>query len=250
MSRRNSAFDPTHVLVVTGDQAAEIRATNAALDAVLDHADTVGIWIEEAQLDDDHPALVASLCDAFTRVNGERPRPDHFTGTVDDVRSSLSELLSTTSFHRFVSLTRLDASRDGCRLFTYVPDHRTFEVDASVSPGLDAAIRASIETESAALLPAGTLADWDADGRHYELSPPHLCLEGDGCHALTNVSGVDLNDERREIRLEWETDSDSIVSKVITKLGPERPSRFRFDSADRYEDVASAFDELSTELEW
>ena len=245
MSRQDSAFDPTHVLVVTGDQADEIRATNAAIDAVLDHADTVEVRVSEDQLADDHPALVASLREAFARVGDE-----HFRGDVADVRSSLSELLSMTSFHRFVSIPRLEAFRDGRRLLDYVPDHRTFAVDTSVSPGLDGAIRGSIETESAALLPAGTLADWDADGRHYELSPPHLCLEDDGCHALANIAGVELDDERCEIRLEWESGSETIISKFVSKLGPEKPSRFRFDSTDRYEAVASAFEKLGTELDW
>ncbi|MBZ6496604.1 hypothetical protein [Natrinema longum] len=244
MTRQNSGFDPTHVLVVTGDQAAEIRATNAAIDAILDHADTVDIWIEEAQLGDDHPALVASLRDAFARVSDDR-----FRGTVDDVRSSLSALLSDHSFHRFVSLRRLDAFRDGQRLLTYVPDHRTFEVKTTVSSGVEAAIRGSVETEAATLLPAGPLVDWDADGHHYELSPPHLCLE-EGCHALTNIAGVALDDDRREIRLEWETGSETVRSRLVGKLSPEKPTRFRFDSTDRYEDVASAFDELADDLEW
>jgi len=245
MSRQHSEFNPTHVLVVTGDQEDEIRATNATIDAVLDHAHTVEIRISEDQLADDHPDLVASLRDAFARVTDE-----HFRGDVTDVRSSLSELLSTTSFHRFVSITRLDAFRDERRLLNYVPDHRTFEIDTSVSPGLEDAIRGSIETEPAVLLPAGTLADWYTDGQHYELSPPHLCLEGDGCHALTKISGVDLDDERREIRLEWQSGSETLVSTVLNKLGPEKPSRFRFDSVDQYEDVANAFKELGTELDW
>ncbi|AFO56223.1 MULTISPECIES: hypothetical protein [unclassified Natrinema] len=245
MSQQNSEFNPTHVLIVTGDQAAGIRATNAAIDAALDHADTVDIWLSEDQLADDHPDLVASLRDAFARVNDER-----FRGDVDDVRHSLSELLSMTSFHRFVSLTRLDASRDGQRLLTYVPDHRTFKIDESVSPDLDTAIRSSIESESAALLPAGTLADWYADGQHYELSPPNLCLEGEGCHKLTNITSVDLDDERREIRLEWETGSDLTIAKIINKIGPTKPRQLQFDSAERYEAVARVFEALSTELDW
>ncbi|WP_241432451.1 hypothetical protein [Natrinema gari] len=155
-----------------------------------------------------------------------------------------------TSFHRFVSLTRLDASRDGQRLLTYVPDHPTFKIDASVSPDLDIAIRSSIESESAALLPAGTLADWYADGQHYELSPPNLCLEGEGCNKLTNITSVDLDDERREIRLEWEIGSDLTIAKIINKIGPTKPRQLQFDSAERYEAVARVFEALSTELDW
>lgn len=44
MTEENHQFDPTHVLVVTtsGDTAAEATATAAAVEAVLEDADTLG----------------------------------------------------------------------------------------------------------------------------------------------------------------------------------------------------------------
>lgn len=246
MSRQDSEFDPTHVLVVTdSEDSEEIRATNAAVDAVLDHADVVDIWINKAQLRDDHPSLVDSLENAFVQVDG-----DHFSGEVDAVRASLSELLSVSSFHRFISLERLEASRGDETLLYYVPDHRQFRIDASVSPGVDDAIRGAIEHEDAALLPAGSLSDWYDDGTHYELSPPHLCVDDKTCHDLTQISHIELDDDRHEIRIEWGGRSTGLVSNALSKVGPSKPSRFQFDSVNRYETVAAAFGRLRSELDW
>lgn len=246
MSRQDSEFEPTHVLVVTdeGDTDSEVAATNAAIDAVLEHADTVEVWLDEEQLASDRPKLTATLREAFNRIED-----GHIRGRVDAVRFALSELLSDTSFHRFVSLERLEAGRDDQTILSYVPDHRTFEVDTDTATGLTSDIRGAIETEAAALLPAGPIVDWYSEGKHYELSPPYLCIDGEGCHRLTKIDSIELDDEERAITIEWSSRSGSVVSTVLSKLGPGRPTTFRFESHNRFEDVATAFRDLAAALD-
>lgn len=246
MSRQHSEFEPTHVLVVTADDtAAEVTATNDAIRAALDHADAVDVWVDLDLLDEDHPSLGDSVREAFTPVGDGR-----FRGDVVDFEATFSELLGETTFHRFVTLERLAASRGGETFLSYVPDHRAFGIDSDVAPGLDGAVREAVENEDAALLPAGTLVDWYCDGTHYELSPPHLCVDGTVCHDLSRIVRVQLDDRRREIGIEWEHESTGLLSRVLERLGPSAPDRFTFDSEARYQAVAERFRELGAELGW
>jgi hypothetical protein len=81
--------DPTHVLVssTTDDAGVEADATTAAVAAVLDHADSVTLWVDTTLLSDDHPALARRLREATTST-GEKLR-----APVEDVREPLSDLL-------------------------------------------------------------------------------------------------------------------------------------------------------------
>lgn len=241
----DSDIDPTHVLVITDDETVEeVSAANAAIDAALDHADTVDLWLDEEQLESDHPELYEQIRNAFDRMSD-----GHLRGAVagDSVRMSLSELLDDTSFHRFISLERLEASHNGDIFLSYVPDHRLFDVDASVQPDVEAAIRGAIETEQAALLPSEAFVDWYAEGRHYELSPTHLCVDDRECYDLTNIEAVHFDDLTMQI--EW-TGGSGTISKILTSLGPDRPTTLQFEHQNRYEDVVHAFQRLGEQLGW
>jgi hypothetical protein len=167
MSGHDCRFEPTHVLVVTtsGDATVEATATAAAVRAVLDHADTVALRIDLDAIATDHPDLAHRLQDRTDRVD------DELRARVDRVCGPLSDLLDVTDVHRFVTLERLDASRDGRQILHYVPDHAIFEIDASAADGVAEALDRAVTDLPAGLLPATTLADWDDDGTHYELDP-------------------------------------------------------------------------------
>ncbi|MFD1647411.1 hypothetical protein [Haloarchaeobius litoreus] len=249
MAGQDHPFDPTHTLVITtsGDATAEASATAAAVGAVLDHADAVTLHLDPGALASDHPELAEQLRAATEQVDDGVLR-----APVDRVREPLAALLNLTDVHRFVTLERLDASRDGRQLLHYVPDHTTFTVDATAAEGVVDSVSCAVADEHAGLLPAGTLAAWDADGTHYELTPPSLCVDGSTCFGLGALDGIAFDDGGRAIRLTWAT-GDGLLATVGTLLGPNRPERFEFDSPNRYADVAGAFetvaDALGLELE-
>lgn len=237
MSHRNSDFDPTHVLVTDAENTTdEIHATNAAIDAVLDHADTVDLWIDEDLLGNDHPALVDKLHETFVRVQDE-----HFQGRSDDVRTILSEFLSETgtSIHRFVSLERLELTRNDACLLYHVPDHHRCVIDTSISSAVEPAVRHAIEPESAMLLPSRTLAEWYSDRTRYELSPPNFCISPSrrfidiaGCYTLTDISRVHVDDERREIRIEWDEPSGFASTALGISVQTDQPDSSSIQSTD------------------
>ena len=236
MSPHDRPLDPTHTLVLatSGDATAEASATAAALRTVLDHTDTVMLDLDLDVLASDHPRLAERLRD---RVDDDG---DTLRAPVDRVRDPLSDLLALTDIHRFVTLERLDAFRDGRLLLHYVPDHATFEVDAAAADGVDDAVSRAVADEPAGLLPAGTLADWYEGGTQYELGPPSLCVDGSTCFALAELERVAFDDGNQTIRVTWR-DGGGILAAASELLGPRRPNRFAFDSPNRYEDVAAAF---------
>jgi hypothetical protein len=234
--------DPTHVLVssTTDDAGVEADATTAAVAAVLDHADSVTLWVDTTLLSDDHPALARRLREATTST-GEKLR-----APVEDVREPLSDLLSLRDFHRSVSLERLDAVRDGEQLLSYVPDHSQFRLDVEPVPELERAVGTALDGKPAGLLPATVLAAWDEDGTHYRLEPPSLCVDN-ACFSLSLLARCEFDEQRREIRLSWAT-GDGILASVIERIGPSRPTRLAFDSAGRYEDATEAFRTIAAPL--
>ena len=249
MSGQDRPFDPTHTLVLatSGDATAEASATATAVRAVLDHADTVTLHLDPGALASDHPELAAELRAATEQVDDGVRR-----ASVDRVREPLAALLDLTDVHRFVTLERLDASRDGRLLLHYVPDHTTFEVDATAAEGVVDAVSRAVADEPASLLPETVLADWDVDGTQYELAPPSLCVDGATCFGLGALDRVAFDDADRTIRLTWAA-GDGLLATAGELLGPNRPRRFEFDSANRYVHVAEAFetvaDALGVELE-
>lgn len=251
----DSTFERTDVLVLASnaDSAAEADATAAAVDAVLHHADTVAMRVDRRALAGDHPQVATAIEESFERVADGRTSGDdaHFRGRVDAVRDALDALLECTSVHRFASLDRVDAFSDDCRVLHYVPDHGRFELDATAAGDggvlLDD-LEAAVRCHPAGVLPRRTLADWYEDGQHYELEPPSLCVDGAACFDLGKLDGLALDAPNREIRLSWRGD-DGVVATLLGALGPTRPDRFRFDSPNRYEDVAKAFRDVAEALD-
>lgn len=148
--------------------------------------------------------------------------------------------------HRFVTLDRVDAFRDGRQILRYVPDHRRFAVTVDHDGRLEAAIRAAIRDEPAALLPATTLAAWDDGGTRYALEPPSLCVDN-ACFSLASLDGIAFDEPAREIQLTWSTD-EGITASLIGLFRTERPGRLRFDSSERYDAVADGFRDVAESL--
>jgi hypothetical protein len=246
MTDQNRAFDPTHVLVLatSGDAGTEAEVTAAAVEAVLDRADVVSVRVDTDALASDFPTLARRLGDAA----GSDDEDDVTCRSVDAIREPLSDLLAQSIVHRFVTLERLDAFRDGHRVLGYVPDHHRFELDAAADEGLVDAVATAIADRPAGLLPATVLADWYEDGTHYELEPPSLCVDGDTCFALRSIEGVAFDGDDHEIRLTW-TSEGGVAAAVLDFVGASRPERFRFDSPNRYEAVARAFRRLADALD-
>ncbi|MFC6953253.1 hypothetical protein [Halorubellus litoreus] len=255
-ARDATAFDPTHALVVATDADAtvEARATADAVDAVLDHADTVAVAVDRPMLADEHPAVADDLRTAFASTEatsdatGGGARP--LRAPVHEVRDALASLLALSCVHRFVAVERLDAFRDDRRVLAYVPDHGQFRVDAHATTDRDA-LRAAVDDALAAapagLLPARPLADWTAAGTRHVLEPPSLCVD-DACFDLGALERVHLDADDRVVELAWRVD-DGLVARALDALGPSRPDRFRFDSANRYADVAAAFRTVADALD-
>lgn len=248
-SSRNREFEPTHDLTFVGTSGAraEVDAANAALAVIFEHADRLDLWLDAALLGDDHPEVLASLREAFEPVDDE-----HLRGPVSGVPDDLWDLLAMTSIHRFVSLERLEASREGAMLVRHVPDHHVFVVDVSPSEDLLEDLRDAMATEAGCFLPAETLAEWTtAGGNHYELSPPSICIDGDGCLGLSGLADIRIDEDRREIRLVW-SEPEGITGRLSaglrSLLGPDRPHRFRFRSDDRFREVAAAFEPIADAL--
>jgi len=244
MPGQDRPFEPTHVFVVTtsGDATAEATATAAAVSAVLDHADTVALRLDVDALATDHPDLAHRLRARTDRVD------DELRARVDRVRGPLSDLLDVTDVHRFVTLERLDASRDGRQVLHYVPDHAIFEIDASAAKEVTDAVSCAVTDVPAGLLPVTVLADWYEDGTHYELDPPSLCVGDATCFDLAALERVAFDDDGRSICLTWEREG-GVLATAMELLGPSRPERLRFDSSNRYEDVAAAFETVADALD-
>lgn len=250
----DSSFEPTHALVLAVDDArSEAEATAAAVEVVLEHADSVEVRVDLPALADDHPRVAAAIEESFERVDDGRSNGEqaHRRGRVDAVRAALDALLELTSVHRFASLERVDAFSDDRRVLHHVPDHGRFELDATAAADRDALasdVSAAVADHPAGLLPARTLADWYDDGTRYELEPPSLRVDGDACFDLGALDGVAFDASNREIRPSWD-DDDGVVATLLGALGPARPERFRFDSANRYEGVAGAFRDVADALD-
>ncbi|WP_440988917.1 hypothetical protein [Haloarchaeobius baliensis] len=242
MSHRQ--FDPTHVLVITtsGDASAEARATAAAVRAVFDHTDTVVLRLDVDGLASDHPEI-ANGVRAATEAEGGVLR-----AAVDQIRDPLTALLDLTDVHRFVTLERLDAFRDGRQVLHYVPDHTTVELDDAASDGVADAVSRAVTDEPVGLLPAGRLADWYEDGTHYELAPPSLCVDDSACFDLAALERVEVDREHHVVRLSWAR-GDGVLAAASELLGPNRPEQFAFDSPNRYADVAEAFETVADALD-
>jgi|GEM_PF-1135803 hypothetical protein len=249
MPAPDSSFDPTHVLVLAADDArSDAEATAAAVDAVLDHADTVELHLDHRALADDHPRVADALASTLEPVDGD---DGHRRGRADAARDALGALLAISSFHRFVSLSRVDAFSDDRRVLHYVPDHGRLELDATAAADDTALVNdldGAVTGHVAGLLPRRTLADWYEDGTRYELEPPSLCVDGDACFDLGALAGVAFDASNREIRLSWYDDT-GVVATLLGALGPTRPERFRFDPSNRYEDVAGAFRDVADALD-
>ena len=250
----DAAFEPTHTLVVrerADATAGEVRRTNAALWAVLDRGDRIDLWIDAALLGDDHPAVRDEIASSFRRLDGGR-----FRGRLPACRDALESLLSLTSFHRFVSLERLEVrTADGLRL-RCVPDHRTFELDETAAGGVAAEIEASLTDTGAALLPARTLAEWRSEGKRYAVRPPQFCVDREGrneagyCVELAALGEVSVDRERRRIDLRWGGESTGgLLRRVADAIGPTPPSSFRFDDDETFRSVAAAFELVGEKLD-
>lgn len=255
--------DPTHVVVpgtgAEADAAAEARATAAAVDAVLDHADVLEVWVDLAAIASDHPAVANAFEGALERAiggdDGDAPSASDgagpLRGRTEVARESLRELLALSSYHRFVSLERLDASVNGRRVMTYVPDHGQFRIDADASPDRDALledVRAALAGERAGLLPARTLATWRASGARYALEPPSLCVNDRTCFGLSKLEGVVLAPADRVVELEWAT-GDGLASRLLDAVGASRPERFDLESQTDYEAVAAGLRTVADALD-
>ena len=251
-----TAFDPTLALVVATDADAtvEARATADAVDAVLDHVDSVAVTVHLPMLAGEHPVVADDLRTAF--ASAEAASDDAGGGArtlrapVHEVRDALASLLALTCVHRFVAVERLDAFRDDRRVLAYVPDHGQFCVDARAitdPDALRAGVEGALDAAPAGLLPARSLADWTDGGTRYVLEPPSLCVD-DACFDLGALERVRLDADDRVVELAWRVD-DGVVARALDALGPSRPHRFRFDSANRYADVAAAFRTVADALD-
>jgi len=255
--------DPTHVVVpaTRGDAAAEARATAAAVDAVLDRADAVDLHVDLRAIAGDHPAVANALETAFEAADedparapdGPEERSDSsaFRAPVAAVRDPLDDLLALSSYHRFVSLERLDASRDGRRVLTHVPDHGRFRIDANAAADRDALlddVRAALASEPAGLLPARTLATWQSSGARYALAPPSLCANDGTCFGLSKLEGVVLAPVDRVVELEWRV-GDGLATRILDAIGASRPERFALESREAYEPVAGGFRTVANALD-
>ncbi|NHN49646.1 hypothetical protein G9464_18925 [Halostella sp. JP-L12] len=251
--RSDAKFDPTHVLLATepadGTAAAEVRRTNAALWPVLDRGDRVDLWLAARQLGDDHPDVRDEIAASFRRLDEGR-----FRGRLPACRDATESLLSLTSFHRFVSLERLEVRTPDGLLLRHVPDHGTFDLDETAAAGVARAIEADLDDVHAALWPARTLAEWWSDGRRYAVRPPQFCVEReDGkvgfCTDLSGIWGIAVDRDRRRIDLRWGESSDGLLGRIGDAIRPTPPSTFRFDDEGRFESAAAAFELVGEKLD-
>jgi len=252
-------FDPTHVLLVaSGDGSTDAAATAAAVDAVLDHADAVALHLDRAAVEAEHPEVAAAFADALDPVDGDDGRlrgpldgpegapaeRDVAGDDFDDVRDALVSFLELTSFHRFVSLERVDAFREDRRLLNYVPDHGRFDLDVDAAAdgnALVADVGSAVADHPAGLLPGRTLAAWTEGGTRYELAPPSLCVDDRTCFGLERLDAVALDPAAREVHLSWAV-GDGLLASALDALGASRPREFQFAAEDRYATVAAAFE--------
>jgi hypothetical protein len=122
-----------------------------------------------------------------------------------------------------------------------------FEIDASAAHGVAEAVEPAVTDVPAGLLAATVLSDRYEDGTHYELDPPSLCVGDAACFDLAALERITFDDDDRSIRLTWEHNG-GVLATALDLLGPSRPEWLRFDSANRYEDVAAAFETVADAL--
>lgn len=244
-ARDSATITPTHELTLVGspDEQDEVRAYNAGIEAVLDYADAVDVWLDVDLIQSDHPEIARSI-----RSELEPADDDRYVGSPAAVREALSGLLPLTTIHRFVGLERLDARMNDRVFFRHVPDHHVWSLDASTTPDLVGHVRDAIGDETAVLLPAETIAEWQGtDGTRYELSPPSLCIDGTRCLGLGALVGIEIDDDRREIRLDW-AESGGVLGRVVSFVVPDRPGKLQFESAEEFREVADAFEPLADQF--
>ncbi len=250
MTREDQQFDPTHVLVLTTSDdssteasetktAIEANATKTAVEAILDYADSLVLSIDVEALAGDHPEIAHQLKQKSNSIE-----EDILRASPEKIHSPLSDLLSLTSFHRFVTLERIDAFRNDKQILHYVPDHRRFEINAGVDDQLETAIKTAIENEPAGLLPATVLADWYENDTHYKLEPPSLCANN-ACFSLSQIDNIEFNKNAREIQISWST---GVMDSIIDLIRTSRPTHFQFNSSNRYDTIADALRDVAVEL--
>lgn len=250
----DASFDPTHSLLVRESAdatAGEVRRTNAALWPVLDRGDRADLWLDATRLGDDHPEVRDEIAASFRRLGDDR-----FRGRLPGCRDALESLLALTSFHRFVSLERLEVRTADGLLLRYVPDHRVFELDETAADGVAAEIASELADTGAGLLPARTLAAWRSEGRRYAVRPPQFCVDREGrvdagyCVELTALGEVAVDRDRRRIDLRWGDESaGGLLRRVADAIRPTPPSSFAFDDGETFRSVAAAFELVGEELD-
>lgn len=231
------------IIVGSPDGEARIGAYNAGIEAVFDYADEVEVWLDIDLIQSDHPDIIDSIQSSLDSAGDGQ-----FVGSANEAREALSKLLQLTTIHRVVGLERLVAKRDGRVLLRHVADHNSWTLGPSGNSDIVQHVRDALDDEPAVLLPAETLEIYCADGTKYKFSPPSLCTEGRTCFGLGGIDAIEIDDERREIRLDW-GDSGGLLKRTLSVLTPNRPERLQFESESQFREVANAFEPLAEALD-
>ncbi len=244
MNEAATDIDPTHALVL-GDledsTRDELECVNAALRAALQHGTTVEIALDAEQFAEDYPARVADVDTEFERVD-----EGIYRGSLPQCTDALEGLLTVGTWHRFVALESVAVRRDGEVFLWYVPDHRTFELDANLAAEALDDVREVFEGRPAALVSTDAAAQWNDGDHYYSLEPPSLCVD-DRCFGLSRLAGVDVDPQNRRLSLSWQSDSSGVVSRFVTRITPSPPTTLSIPDDETFERVAGTLEQLTAD---
>lgn len=255
--------DPSHDFVVRtaalkGEDRDDRHLAMAAIDAAAMSADRCWLRLKDEAFATEYPARTERLRDTFECVRTDGSLATYRASATGDALAIVRSLLTVPSWHGHVALEHVRLERDGAPFLYYNPDHRRFDLDGDAAPAAIGAVTTALEGE-----PAGVVSTeprrWTADGTPFELVGANLCYEMDGplgtssrpCFRCSRLAGIDVDPDRRRISLEW-TDSPAAprpiaaIGGLLERLGPERPTAMRIDSAEGFE---TAHKGLTTLLE-
>jgi len=251
MNNHNDPYDPTHALLMGLPIVGTTTYDQIVVQAIRAGASVAGrlrVEVEAEWIRQDFPDALEQLDKRLDRsIDGDTTVYDG-PATADAV-NALEPLIEIRGGEgqRVYGIRSIRLAVEGDRCLEYVPEHRSFTIDARAANGLDGAIHDALADEPAGLIECRPLAEWKYEGTEYSVAPPWLCV-GATCNRLTRLEAIDPDPRNRRIKLTWYTTERGRLGRVLGRLaeqiGVAKPPSLSFDSHEAFESGRSALEEV------
>lgn len=251
MSDPDDLYRQTHTLLVGSPLVGTPTCDRIILESIRAGAavaDRLRVEVEAEWIEQDFSDVLDQLGEQLDRTrNGDITA---YEGrATPDTAAALKPLLEMSGGEgqRVYGIRSVRLSADGSRCLEYVPEHRSFTIEADAADGLDATIRDTLADEPAGLLECRPLAEWEYEGTKYSVDPPWLCV-GATCSRLSGLETIDSDSESRRIGLSWyESDRGRVgraIGWIAEQVGMSKPTVLSFDSRESFESAQAALEEV------